>query len=214
MIRINLLPDARKQAASGGGTGQGWIIGYLVAAAALVVVLVFVYLSKSRELSEQVAQNNALQRQITDLESESANIDEVRAELEQSRQLEAVVDELQRARYGPTAVLMELSAILSVGGGPTVDPERLEAMRRDNPLARVNAGWDPRRLWLSRLVEEDRACVIAGSARTNEDIAELLRRLTLSDRFENVELVRTEGVEDNATGLVFIDFIINAGVIY
>lgn len=214
MIRINLLPDARKQTSSGGGSGQGWIIGYLVAAAALVVVLVFVYLSKSRELSEKVAQNNALQRQITDLESESANIDEVRAELEQSRQLEAVVDELQRARYGPTAVLMELSAILSVGGGPTVDPERLLIIRRDNPLARVNEGWDPRRLWLSRLEEEDRTCVVAGSARTNEDIAELLRRLTLSDRFENVELVRTEGVEDNATSLVFIDFIINAGVIY
>lgn len=215
MIRINLLPGARKQASGGGGGGtQGWIIGYLVAAAIVIVVLVLVYLSKTRELNELVARNNTLRSEIEDLESQSANIEEVRGQLEQSRNLETVVNDLQRARYGPTAVLMELSRILSAGGGPTIDPQRLEEIRRQNPLAAFNPGWDPRRLWVKDFREEDRICTIRGSGRTNEDIAEFLRRLTLSERFENVELVRTEGAQDQSTGLVFIDFELTTGVIY
>ncbi|MCB9591784.1 MAG: PilN domain-containing protein [Sandaracinaceae bacterium] len=214
MIRINLLPGARKQPGTPTGSAQGWVIGYLVAAALLVVVLVLVYLGKKRELNEQLAANQALTNEITELERQSANIDQVRADLEQSRQLETVVSDLQRARYGPTAVLMEMSRILSAGGGPTVDPQRLEEIRRQNPLAAFNPTWDPRRLWLSTVVEEERQCTITGSGRTNEDIAEFLRRLTLSERFTNIELVRTQGVEDNATHLVFIDFELTAEVIY
>jgi len=215
MIRINLLPGTRKAASTGAsGTIQGWIVGYLVAAAVLVVVLVFVFLSKSRELNELAARNDTLHREIVNLESQSANIEQVRAQIAESRSLEAVVNDLQRARYGPTAVLMELSQLLSAGGGPTVDPQRLEEIRRQNPLAAFNPGWDPRRLWITELEEEDRVCTIRGSGRTNEDIAELLRRLTLSERFENVELVRTEGTEDRETRLVFIAFELTAGVIY
>ena len=214
MIRINLLPGARKQAGTSSGGTQGWVIAYLVAAAVLVVVLVFVYLGKSRQLNEQLAENQALQREITGLEAQSANIEEVRAELESSRQLETVVSDLQRARYGPTAVLMELSRLLSAGGGPTVDPQRLEEIRRQNPLAAFNPAWDPRRLWIGSLIEEERQCTITGAGRTNEDIAEFLRRLTLSERFENIELVRTQGTEDPQTHLVFIDFELTAGVIY
>ena len=214
MIRINLLPGAGKQRGAPAGSAQGWVIGYLVAAALLVVVLVFVYLGKKRELNEQLAQNQQLRQEIADLERQSANIDQVRAELDRSRQLETVVNDLQRARYGPTAVLMEMSRILSAGGGPTVDPQRLEEIRRQNPLAAFNPSWDPRRLWLKTLVEEERQCTITGAGRTNEDIAEFLRRLTLSERFTNIELVRTQGAEDNRTHLVFINFELTAEVIY
>ena len=127
MIRINLLPGTRKQVSTGGGGSiQGWIVGYLVAAEIVVVVLIFVFLSKSRELNELVARNNSLTSEIEDLESQSANIEEVRGQIAESRSLEEVVNDLQRARYGPTAVLMELSRLLSAGGGPTVDPQRLE----------------------------------------------------------------------------------------
>lgn len=216
MIRINLLPGARKQAkaAATGGGSQGWIIAYLVAVAITVVILVFVYLAKSRELNDQLAVNAALQSEIGDLETQSANIDQVRSELERSRQLEAVVSELQRARYGPTAILMEISRILSVGGGPTVDPQRLEEIRRQNPLAAYNTAWDPHRLWVTEFEEEDRECTIRGAGRTNEDVAEFLRRLTLSESFAQVELVKTEGAEDAATHLPVITFELTCRVIY
>ncbi len=165
MIRINLLPGARRQArGASGGNVQAWLIAYGVAAV--------------------------------------------------RRQLEAVVNDLTRARYGPTAVLMELSRILSAGGGPTVDPERLEEIRQQNPLAVYNATWDPHRLWLTELEEEDRTCTIKGIGKTNEDVAEFLRRLTLSERFEQIELVKTQGTEDPATRLPVISFHLTARVIY
>lgn len=214
MIRINLLPGSRKQTLASGGGTQAWVIGYLVVAALMIVALVIVYLGKQRTLNEQLAQNQALQREIDELEEQSANIDTVRAELEQSRQLEQVVNELQRARYGPTAVLMEMSRILSAGGGPTVDPQRLEELRRQNPLAGVNTSWDPRRLWLTDFIEEDRECTIRGTGKTNEDVAEFLRRLTLSEQFEQVELVKTEGAEDPTTELAVINFELTCRVIY
>jgi type IV pilus assembly protein PilN len=217
MIRINLLPGARKAAGRGAGGGpgtQGWAIGYLVAAVLCVVVLVFVYIGKSRELNEQLAENQSLRTEIEDLEQQSANIDQVRADLEQSRTLETVVSDLQRARYGPTAALMELSHILSAGGGPTVDPQRLEEIRRQNPLAAYNSAWDPRRLWVTEFVEENRDCTIRGIGKTNEDVAEFLRRLTLSDKFEHIELIKTEGVEEPETHVAVISFEVTCRVIY
>ena len=216
MIRINLLPGARKQAKGQPAAGgvQGWIIAYALTTALVMAVLAFVYLTKSRELNAALAVNAALSSQISDLETESANIDEVRAQLERSRQLEAVVSDLTRARYGPTAVLMEISRILSASGGPTVDPQRLEQIRSQNPLAVYNTSWDPHRLWLTEFEEEDRTCTIRGVGRTNEDVAEFLRRLSLSERFEAIELIKTEGTEDSATRLPVISFELTARVIY
>ncbi len=215
MIRINLLPAARRQARSAtSGNTQGWIVGYLVAAALTVVVLIFVYLAENRQLNDQLAANRALQREIDELESQSAALEGVRAELEHSRQLETVVNQLQRARFGPTAILMEISHILSVGGGPSVDPQRLEAIRRQNPLASINPNWDPRRLWLTEFIEQERDCTIRGIGRTNEDVAEFLRRLTLSDKFERVELVKTEGAEEPETHLPVIRFELTSRVVY
>lgn len=214
MIRINLVPSAKRQAGPATGTTQGWVIGYLVAAVLMVIVLAFVYLSKNRTLNEQVARNASLSQEIETLEAQSANIEQLRAELEVSRQLETVVNDLQRARYGPTGVLMELSRILSAGGGPTVDPQRLEEIRRQNPLAGYNASWDPRRLWMTEFTEEDRTCRIRGVGKTNEDVAEFLRRLTLSDKFEQIELVKTEGIEDAETHLPVIGFELTCRVIY
>ena len=214
MIRINLLPSATRQSAIGGGSAQGWIIGYLLAVAAVGVGCAYLYVTKNRELNEQEARNDALEANIASLEAESANIDEIRAQLDQSRQLEEVVDELQRARYGPTAVLMEISQILSVDGGPTIDPEELEERCRRDPLARYNVGWDVHRLWLSEFVEESRDCLIRGVGKTNEDVAEFIRRLILSERFERVELVKTESAQDTDTGLPTTRFELTCGVIY
>lgn len=215
MIRINLLPGARSQKrASSTSSPQGWFVSYGVAALLTAAILAFVYVRALGRLEEQQSANAALTREIRELESQSANIDEVRGQLERSRQLENVVSELQRARYGPTQVLMEISRILSVGGGPTVDPQRLEQLRRVNPLATYNVGWDPRRLWVTEFSEEDRSCNIKGAGKTNEDVAEFLRRLTLSDLFDQVALVQTRGAEDRDTHLPVIEFELNCRVNY
>jgi type IV pilus assembly protein PilN len=219
MIRINLLPAGKRQARGGGGGGgaiggTGWFVGYAAAALLTCVVLAVIYIGQERELSEQVARNQALEARISDITQQSASIDEVRAALQHSSELETVVGELQRARFGPTRVLMELSRILSTGGGPSIDPQRLEGIRRGNPLAGYNRAWDTRRLWLVAFNEEDRHVRIQGVGKTNEDVAEFLRRLALSDSFDDVHLDKTEAVEDQETHLPLIAFELTATVRY
>ncbi len=218
MVRINLLPSARKQArgstSSGDGSATPWVIAYLAAGFVTALVCALLYFNGSNSLEEQNAQNTSLQTQITQLEAQSANIDEVRGQLAQSQELEAVVGELQRARFGPTRVLLELSHILSASGGPTVDPERLEQIRRDNPLAGFNPSWDTRRLWVTSFVEEDRHVEIHGLGKTNEDVAEFLRRLSLSESFGEVTLTKTEAVTDSETHLALISFELTCTVVY
>ena len=217
MIRINLLPAARKQSkaqSSSGGGSTGWFIGYAASAAVLMVVLLFVWMQYTAELDTLVAQNQALETDIQQIERQSANLDAVQAQLVRSQQLEEIVAELQRARFGPTRVMMELARILSEAGGPTIDPQRLEEIQRANPLAGYNAGWDEHRLWLTSFQEEERHVQIHGVGRTNEDVAEFLRRLTLSDLFGEVTLDKTEAAEDATTHLDVIAFELSATVRY
>ncbi len=221
MIRINLLAQAKKQArggsasAGGGGGGTtGWVAAYFGSALLCGVVFAILYFGKQGELEEQQAGNAALEQRIALVTQQSANIEEVRASLTRSQELEEVVAELQRARFGPTRILMELSRIMSAGGGPSIDPQRLEEIRRGNPLAGYNRSWDARRLWLVSFAEEDRVVRMRGQGKTNEDVAELLRRLTLSDSFADVHLDRTEAVEDAETHLPLIAFELSATVRY
>jgi type IV pilus assembly protein PilN len=213
MIRINLLPEAKRVAVASGST-QAWGIGYMLAISAWCVALTLYYLSYKSRLDEQVAQNTQLEQQIEAAKSKSANIGDVEAQLAKSRQLEDVVSKLQSARQGPARVLMELSAVLSEGRGPTITPERLESLRRDNPLAGYNAGWDIRRLWLISFSEDNRKCLIRGMGKTNEDVAEFLRRLALSDLFEKVTLQSTSSAVDSVSSQPVVAFDLSCQVRY
>ena len=108
MIRINLLPAAKRTAASSGST-QLWGAMYLLGLFLWGVLLFFVYLNYKGKLDEQRAANTALEQEIEQNKQKSANIGDVEAKLAKSRQLEDVVGKLQSARQGPTRVLMELS---------------------------------------------------------------------------------------------------------
>jgi hypothetical protein len=55
---------------------------------------------------------------------------------------------------------------------------------------------------------------MTGQGKTNEDVAEFLRRLALSEVFETVTLTKTEATEDNASGLSFIGFELTCRVRY
>lgn len=216
MIRINLLPQAKKaaRAPSTPGSVQAWAIVYFVAALLWIIGLVGVYVYYDGVLSEQQSTNQALSMRIDQLRTKSAQLEDIRAEIAKSRELEDLVGELNRARMGPTRVMMELSQILSVEGGPTVDPQELEQLRRVNPLAGFNRSWDPRRLWLVSFEEDSRECRIQGVGKTNEDVAEFLRRLALSEVFERVTLTKTESAVDSETDLTFISFDLTCRVRY
>ena len=212
MIRINLLPEAKRAASTGGGT-QIWGVIYVLALFAWAVVLLLVYLNYKDRLSEQTVKNAELQAQIDRAKGQSDNIADIESQLAKSRQLEEVVAALQSARQGPARMLMELSRILSEGGGPTVNPDVLDTMKRENPLSVYNPGWDVRRLWLTRFSESQRKCAIDGIGKTNEDVAEFLRRLTISELFSKVTLSST-GSHTDKGGLPVVTFSLTCEVTY
>jgi type IV pilus assembly protein PilN len=81
-------------------------------------------------------------------------------------------------------------------------------------LAGFNESWDVRRLWLTRFEEVERECKMTGLGRSNEDVAEFLRRLTLSEIYESVTLQRTRAAKDSETGLQVVGFDITCKVRY
>ena len=223
MIRINLLPSDKKKRArriapaavsSRDFSLQTWGIVYGAAVAVWLVVLGALYFVQSGELEAVAQENKTLESRRDELQGKTKGLADVEARLEKSRRLEQVVQELERARRGPTRAVMELSKVLSSPGGPTINPAELEKMREDNPLAGYNESWDVRRLWITSFEEVDRECKIVGLGRSNEDVAEFLRRLTLSEIYEDVTLQRTRAAADPDTGLQMVGFDVTCKVKY
>jgi type IV pilus assembly protein PilN len=187
MIRINLL--AQKKRADRSEGSQVWLAVVMVVVLAEVAGL-FVYHSiKAEELADQQRKNAELTSQIEQAKKNVANHTQVKADLALLRARETAIQKLQSARSGPTAVLMELARILTPGRGPSVDPDRLAQLRRDNPLSVFNPNWDARRLSITSFVEAQRKLKIDGMARDGEDVSELARRLNLSSFFYDVTLL-------------------------
>ena len=223
MIRINLLPTDRKKRARrvaptampGGDLSLAtWGMVYGGAIAAWLVVLGVLYFVQSGELETIAQENKTLEARRDELQGKTRGLADVEARLEKSRRLEQGVQDLERARRGPTRAVMELSKVLSSPGGPTINPAELQRMREENPLAGFNESWDVRRLWITRFEEIDRECKIAGMGRSNEDVAEFLRRLTLSEIYDSVTLQRTRAASDPDTGLQMVGFDVTCKVKY
>jgi type IV pilus assembly protein PilN len=208
MIRINLMPNkkiVRRKgevgADAGGGESQAWLIFVLGAVLLEVIVLLFVYKTKQDQLQ------HAIKREIQ-------NHAQIKAELKELRDREEAIQKLQSARTGPTATMLELSRILTSGRGPTVDRDKLEQLKRDNPSAVPNVNWDPRRLWMTSYKEDNRMVRIVGLARDGEDVSEFLRRLALSDYFYEVRLLPASKGIDAVTHLELVKFEMSAKVRY
>jgi type IV pilus assembly protein PilN len=187
MIRINLLAQKKRAERSDGS--QVWLAVVMVVVLSEVAMLFVYHGFKAEELSQQQRKNAELTSQIEQAKKNVANHEQVKADLAQLRAREDAIQKLQSARSGPTAILMELARILTPGRGPSVDPDRLAQLRRDNPLSVFNPNWDARRLWVTGYTEAQRKLRIDGKARDGEDVSELARRLNLSSYFYDVKLL-------------------------
>ena len=213
MIRVNLLPQKRRTEARAEGN-QLWLVAVMIAFLAEIAGLFVFHSVKNEELAEQQRKNSGLEKQITQAKQAVANHAEVKQKLEQLRAREAAITKLQTARTGPTAVLLELSHILTPGRGPSVAPYKLGQIRRDNPLAAFNGNWDPRRLNVTAFNEQARKVKLEGVALDGEDVSELARRMNLSDYFANVVLLPGKQEKDQKTGLEVVRFSLEAQVKY
>ena len=206
MIKINLLAQKKRAERSDGS--QVWLAVVMVIVLAEVAMLFLYHSFKAEELTQQERKNAELTSQIEQAKKNVANHEQVKADLALLRAREEAIQKLQSARSGPTAILMELARILTPGRGPSVDPDRLAQLRRDNPLSVFNPNWDARRLWITGYVEAQRSLRIDGKARDGEDVSELARRLNLSSYFYDVKLLPATREND------FVKFSIETKVRY
>ena len=164
MIRINLMPQKRpmrrrgEPAAAGeqtsGGESQAWLAFVLGAVLLEVIVLLFVYKAKQNQLDAVQKHNAEVTANVDAIKHEISNHAEIKSSLKELRDREDAIQKLQSARTGPTATMLELSRIMTPGRGPTVDRDKLEQLKRDNPSSVPNPNWDARRLWLLSYKEE------------------------------------------------------------
>ncbi|HSO00005.1 MAG TPA: PilN domain-containing protein [Candidatus Nanopelagicales bacterium] len=195
MIRVNLLPQRRGPRAAPQGS-QRWLLITLGVVILEVVLLFWHYQTQVEERDELVRKNNVLQQQINDIRKLVANHEEIKKALVVLRAREDAIAQLQSARSGPTAVLLELAQLLTLGKGPTADADKLAQLRKENPLAVYNPAWDARRLWMTSYIESERTVRIEGLARDGTDVYELAQRLKLSEYFHDVQLL--PGKKENA----------------
>lgn len=188
MIRINLLPQKRRTEKAAEAS-QLWLVVLLLLFLAEVAGLLVFHGMKSDDLKTQQRKNDELGVQISNAKKAVSNHPQIKEQLALLRAREDAISKLQTARTGPTAVMLELARILTTGRGPSVDPDRLAQIRRENPLAVYNPGWDARRLWVTKFVEQQRKVRLEGIARDGEDVSELARRMNLSSYFHDVRLL-------------------------
>lgn len=211
MIRINLLPEKRETRKEG---GQGWLIAVMLIVAAEIVGLGLYHQIQLQALNKQRQLNNELQSQISKIQQTVKNHAKVKQRLAALRAREDAIHKLQKARSGPTAVLLELSRVLTTGRGPSVPEDVLAQKRKDSPQDVFNINWDARRMWLSSFKENNKIVKLNGFARDGEDVSEFARRLSLSDYFSDIRLLPATQTKDPDTGLEVVKFKLQAKVRY
>jgi type IV pilus assembly protein PilN len=211
VIRINLLPDATRPQSSDGS--QAWLVVVLVLLSVEVVSAFIAYSFKQQELTAQTAENARVAERIKQAKTAVKDHAEVTRKLAVLRAREEAIDQLQRARLGPAAMMLELSRIMTRNQGPTVAPEKL-VEARENPLSRYNEAWDARRLWLLDFNEEGRIVRLGGLARDGEDVSELARRMNLSAYFADVRLLPAKREKKDDSGIEWVKFQLEARVRY
>jgi len=208
VIRINLLPT-RKAKRHEASQRQFLLMG--LAVLATVGLVIFFHLQATTELERAQHDNTILQADVAKLKAELGDYEKVRGQREELLKQRKTIQSLESGRTGPVFLLRELSEILSPGKGPTFDRVTYEEALRKDP----NAGftnWEPKRAWLDSYTETHLAVKLRGAAKSNEDVAEFLKRLNSSVFFKDVNLDAT--AQANKGSVKYVNFGLSASVIY
>jgi type IV pilus assembly protein PilN len=208
VIRINLLPS-RKAKRQGAGQRQFLIMGLAILSS--VGLVIFFHLDATNELENVQRENTILQADVAKLKAELGDYDKVRAQREELLKQRKTIQSLEAGRTGPVFLLREMSEILSPGKGPTFDRVTYEETLRRDPNAGFS-NWETKRAWLESYVEEKQRIKLRGSAKSNEDVAEFLKRLNSSVFFKEVNLDATAQAAKGA--VKYVNFGLSATVIY
>jgi type IV pilus assembly protein PilN len=209
VIRINLLPIRKVKRAE---ASQRQFVYMGMAVLATVVGVVFLHLQAAGQLEEIKRKNTILTADVARLKQEIGDYDKIRSQREELLRQRKTIQALDAGRTGPVYLLREMSEILSPGKGPTFDRVTYEETLRRDPNAGFNASWDPRRVWMEAYAEDQKHVRLRGAAKSNEDVAEFLKRLNSSVFFSEVNLDSTTQVSGH--GIKFVNFGLSANVTY
>ena len=211
MIRINLLPvKAAKRREQG---QRQLLLGAIVFTLALVGVIVF-HTAQASKINEIRAQNQKTSADIARLKSEIGDYELVKAQRDELIRQRDAIKRLQSNRSGPVWMMRELSDILTKGKGPTFNKEQYEEAIKRDPNAGFNSNWEPKRVWLLSYEEKAHAVKIKGAAKSDEDVAEFLKRLKLSAFFSDVYWQQTQPMLDTKLNVSYVQFDVTCKVNY
>lgn len=220
MIRINLLPDAPRQRAVRvtrvPREDSIWRWAYGGGVLVTLCGLTLVFMQTQGELAGRRAEMNRVRKEIRVAENRTRALREMEATKKRMESLAGSVYRLYAQRVGPAEVLKELSAVLTPGQGGSAGDQAVALLRTATPRAGTSRTWDTRRVWLTAFEEEesDDDCKLRGLARTNDDVAEFMRRLSLSPHFTQVSLDRTEVYEGKEGSVPMIAFTLSTKILY
>jgi type IV pilus assembly protein PilN len=198
MIRINLLAARKAKRRDAGDRQLAFMGGAVLLAAAGMAVA---YASTQSELGGVQRDNAAVTAEIARFKVELGDYDKVKEQRQDLLKQRKTIQALQAGRTGPLYLMREMSEILTPSKGPTFDHVSYEDRLRRDPNVGFNTSWDTRRVWLDSFDETQGKVHIKGSAKSNEDVAELLKRLQLSVFFSDVAPESTTQVnETTGTG--------------
>jgi type IV pilus assembly protein PilN len=208
VIRVNLLPTRRAKRQE---AGQRQFLAMGIAILATIGLVVFFHLDATTELEKVQHDNTLLQADVAKLKSELGDYDKVRAQREELLKQRKTIQSLESGRTGPVYLLRELSEILSPGKGPTFDRVTYEETLRKDPNAGFS-NWETKRVWLDSYNEDRLKVKIRGAAKSNEDVAEFLKRLNASVFFKDVNLDAT--AQASKGSVKYVHFGLSTTVIY
>jgi type IV pilus assembly protein PilN len=211
MIRINLLPiKAAKRREAG---QRQLLVGAAALTLAVVGIIVF-HSAAAGAINELRGKNQQLSADIARLKSEIGDYDLVKAQREDLVRQRDAIKRLEANRAGPVWVMRELSDILTKGKGPTFNKEQYEEQLRRDPTAGINPNWEPKRVWMLSYEEKQHAVKLHGAAKSDEDVAEFLKRLKLSAFFTEVYWQQTQPQFDSKLNVNFVTFDVTCRVNY
>ncbi|HJZ85069.1 MAG TPA: PilN domain-containing protein [Polyangia bacterium] len=212
MIRINLLPvkKAKKRA-----TGQRQVLLFAAGLGVELVCIMVFHMNESWKVREKLDRNSRSKDVIARLKADVGNYEEIKAQRDDLVTQREAINKLKAGRTGPVYVLRELSEILTQDKGPTYSKEDYVKRMQTDPNAGYNPSWDPRRIWVTGWHEASRRVLIEGMAKSNDDVAEFMKRLQLSVFFADVVLEGTRQTTgaDSSGGITYA-FKINCSVRY
>ncbi|GMV38379.1 MAG: hypothetical protein AMXMBFR64_00950 [Myxococcales bacterium] len=207
MIKINLLAAKTRKPVTGGRSVLALFLLLLLAEGAGLYVWY-------DAVDERVKAENA---KIKDLEEKVAELNKVKAKMEEREQNKAtlakqniVFEELKYDKAGPANMLLFLTYVVTKKEDNVYNQEEIKAQED----AGWDMSWDPDRLWITSFDEKDKEVSIKGRAISHEDVAQFYSRLSSSVYFYDVQPQVQERKFNTDLDVKFVEFAVDAKANY